>query len=320
MSAPARDAMTFLDYYNLYTISELHDVLYDYLANEDPSVYWGDANTEGSCRNTYSTLSDTELNDQCSSEPDVAIDTTDDTIITYDGDISVAGAWKFFNVIAGATGSALETLQINSGGGDVTAGLAMGEWILDNNINVVVVTDTEGGGQCMSACANYIFPAGTNKAISANTVIGWHGSASDHDLRGDADMLVPGQFLYEEIEGLAKKNYASLKGAAFNEKLAQEIGINCAIQARERTFYARAGVQKRIADIGLEPHTITKLLMREADQNIMSDFWTIDPDLFPRFGIGNVTIETGFDYLAYVRDSRADVYFLDLSNIEELGF
>jgi hypothetical protein len=58
---------------------------------------------------------------------------------------------------------------LSSGGGDGESGIILGNLIKDHNL------DTEVDGFCLSACANYLFPAGKIKTI--NGVLGYHGGA-----------------------------------------------------------------------------------------------------------------------------------------------
>ncbi len=59
---------------------------------------------------------------------------------------------------------------IASGGGHVAPALRMARVIHDRGMDVEVF------GQCFSSCANYIFPAGKNKSITALGLVGWHGN------------------------------------------------------------------------------------------------------------------------------------------------
>ncbi len=63
------------------------------------------------------------------------------------------------------------TLLISSSGGDINLGIALGNWVKENELNVEVKDF------CASSCANYIFPAGRLKYLSKDSVLIWHGSA-----------------------------------------------------------------------------------------------------------------------------------------------
>lgn len=62
-------------------------------------------------------------------------------------------------------------LLIWSQGGEIDAGLALGLWVKDNNLDVEVVK------VCASSCANYVFTAASTKYLRKDSVLLWHGSA-----------------------------------------------------------------------------------------------------------------------------------------------
>ncbi|TMN70059.1 hypothetical protein CWB85_16305 [Pseudoalteromonas sp. S1727] len=67
-----------------------------------------------------------------------------------------------------------KTLEINSGGGDVFAGMEIGKLVKEYHLKVVVK------GQCASSCANYIATASHYVLVTKNSIIGWHGSGFQH--------------------------------------------------------------------------------------------------------------------------------------------
>ena len=64
----------------------------------------------------------------------------------------------------------VERLVITSNGGEVEAGIALGEWVFEHQLDVEIEK------YCLSSCANYVFPAGRNKFIRAGAVVAWHGN------------------------------------------------------------------------------------------------------------------------------------------------
>lgn len=66
--------------------------------------------------------------------------------------------------------ASVRTLVITSGGGDVSEGVCLGEYIRDNKL------DIEVKDYCGSSCANYLFTAAQNKTILPNSYVGFHGS------------------------------------------------------------------------------------------------------------------------------------------------
>lgn len=86
----------------------------------------------------------------------------------YEGELTVAGVKALLARYADRPPS---LLTINSPGGDVMAGLVLGDWVRRHRIDVVV------GGVCASSCANYVFPAGRRKTVRAGALVLWHGGA-----------------------------------------------------------------------------------------------------------------------------------------------
>lgn len=66
-------------------------------------------------------------------------------------------------------------LHINSDGGDVGIGRAIGRFVFDNKLDVKVTAT------CFSSCANYVFPAGKTKYIGKYATVGWHGDPYSSD-------------------------------------------------------------------------------------------------------------------------------------------
>ncbi len=66
----------------------------------------------------------------------------------------------------------LAHLEIDSGGGDVTAGMAIARIVAEQGLSVTVLA------RCMSSCANYIFTAARTRHIAPGAVVAWHGTAS----------------------------------------------------------------------------------------------------------------------------------------------
>jgi hypothetical protein len=87
--------------------------------------------------------------------------------VYYHGPISAGANAEFFKRVAGRP---VERLVIDSSGGEVVAGIALGRWVYENKLDVGV------DGYCLSSCANYVFPAGRKKTILPGAVVAWHGN------------------------------------------------------------------------------------------------------------------------------------------------
>jgi len=65
-----------------------------------------------------------------------------------------------------------DTLRINSIGGVTRAGMDIGALIKAKGLTLIV------DGDCMSACANFMFPAAPKKIVLPGAVVASHGSAT----------------------------------------------------------------------------------------------------------------------------------------------
>jgi|TARA_B110000196_G_C21142788_1_gene664751 hypothetical protein len=66
----------------------------------------------------------------------------------------------------------VEAIEMTSQGGAGLHAVRLANAIIDNSIQVTLKE------LCMSACANYILPAGKPTVIKPKTILGWHGSAA----------------------------------------------------------------------------------------------------------------------------------------------
>ncbi len=91
---------------------------------------------------------------------------TADTI-TFEGRIDDRTAAEFLRLLQDP---AITRLVITSRGGLVAPALDMAEAIHARGLDVVVPED------CLSSCANYIFPAGRRKTLGWPGAVAWHGN------------------------------------------------------------------------------------------------------------------------------------------------
>ena len=66
----------------------------------------------------------------------------------------------------------VEAIEMTSRGGAGLHAVRLANAIIDNSIQVTLKE------LCMSACANYILPAGKPTVIKPKTILGWHGRAA----------------------------------------------------------------------------------------------------------------------------------------------
>jgi hypothetical protein len=102
----------------------------------------------------------------CAHRRPASIQVAGNTLV-FSGPISPDAAERF---LAALGAHDISRLVITSGGGGVESAIRMAEAIHRRGIDVEVT------GPCFSSCANYIFPAGKNKLISANGLVAWHGN------------------------------------------------------------------------------------------------------------------------------------------------
>lgn len=155
-----------------------------------------------------------------------------------------------------------QTLLITSPGGGIVAGMDLGEWILDNQL------DVEIGGLCFSSCANYVFVAGATKILRSYSLLGWHGSAFQEEWDTRADPEHP--------------EYSP----AFAET-----------RARESRFYDRIGVDNVITLYYFD-HDVSVFSWRGFRHTVLSrrgpiSGWYYSLEDLERMGVRNVVLADG---------------------------
>ncbi|KAA9130301.1 hypothetical protein F3N42_13260 [Marinihelvus fidelis] len=117
-------------------------------------------------------------------------------------------------------------LRIISGGGPITAGMDLGQWILVRGLTVYV------DQYCYSSCANYIFPAGRQRRLAPGAELGWHGGTLQWD---SAEAMCES---FKPEEGADSADYDDCVTRANGER------------EREVRFFELAGVEQRITILG----------------------------------------------------------------------
>ena len=100
--------------------------------------------------------------------------------LVYEGEITHESNTLLFNAFK-KTENKPSRLIVTSLGGEIGAGLELGNWIIENEL------DIEVSKHCFSSCANYVFPAGRKKYLRKNSIIVWHGSAWQENWSKDAE-------------------------------------------------------------------------------------------------------------------------------------
>lgn len=179
----------------------------------------------------------------------------------YRGSISAEHNREFFAALAGRP---LRRLSITSGGGDVAAAIALGEWVHARTL------DVEVPDYCLSSCANYVFPAGRNKLIHPGAVVAWHGNYRHLQETGLwRDDVMTRMQRYGEDEQAATRHVRA--------QVEELVGL-------ERDFFARIGVDDRLCWIGkLPPYNVP-------------DYYFLSTRDMARFGV--VQVQAPADYAA----------------------
>ncbi|WP_068717108.1 hypothetical protein [Vibrio tritonius] len=90
-------------------------------------------------------------------------------------------------------------LVVSSLGGDVEAGLELGNWIQKNKMDVEVLR------LCASSCADYVLTTGNHKYLHKDSILLWHGSAWQQHWEVDDDLQ---ESFNQSISALRKKESA----------------------------------------------------------------------------------------------------------------
>lgn len=202
-------------------------------------------------------------------------------VASYTGETNAAG----FDALAAAS-NAVDTLVVDSLGGEVFWGLKIGELIHARGWEVRV------NGVCFSSCANYIFPAGKRKIIAAGGIVGWHGSArQDAVLAARAGISETEEFLRKIIPamlaGLADSGQAAPPREEMLAGIAAEFARHQTRRRMEAAFFARIGVDPDSAVYGFFPES-------GVPQN--AGGWTYRVKDMAKFGITGVAYRGGGEY------------------------
>ncbi len=199
-----------------------------------------------------------------------ALITFEGTTVTYVGKITDENVQRLFEMV---TGRIVTELIISTSGGEINAGMTMGEWVFDNKIDVVVE------GMCLSSGANYVFTAGRQKIIKENSIVGWHGSALQQsglfadDIR-EATTTAYGQ-LPEEIK--AQLDLEVL----VNQSIRDHEEYLSRSKVRQAQFFEKIGIDEYVTRIGNEQYGA-------------KDFFTMSVEDMARFGMRNVIAQGNY--------------------------
>lgn len=187
----------------------------------------------------------------------------DGSNLHYTGDITPVQNQQAKQLLVQTTGK-VQQLVIQSGGGNVYAGMDLAEIMLEYQLDLVV------DKFCFSSCANYVFIAGKNKFIQPNAILGWHGNAASAKwLDQDIDAMLP------ELKGNRSAEKWQQLRRHYDEVIQRAA-------ARETELYKRLGVDPTLLTIGLLPELKAVALKQKARG------WTMSIALLQAKGVKNI--------------------------------
>jgi len=157
-------------------------------------------------------------------KPSITIFQESPETLVYQGSLSQEANLRLFEIYAKATPRP-RLLKVTSGGGDITLGMDLGEWVFRNGLDVEVVD------HCFSSCANYVFTAAKAKYLNPDAVLMWHGGAYQRSLE-------------TQIEPFGEKGKTALTSWRTREDaFFKTIGVNQSITTYGQT---ESGLEKMV--------------------------------------------------------------------------
>ena len=217
--------------------------------------------------------------DPCQSTSTITIE---GDVLHYVGGISLDNL-AHFNAIVEKLPTPPKTLKINSGGGDIVAGMAMASYIRDNTMDVEVYD------MCFSSCANYIFQAGAEKRIHDGTFLGWHGDITSSFKPENAEQEKA------EFRADIKSQLPQLSDAELDKMIEVESRKLFVEQPKmERAFYAKYNIDPTANRYGHE-HKPSYEEMSSLIGQLYHRYtgWTFSPQVMEQLGIKNINLIDG---------------------------
>jgi len=186
-----------------------------------------------------------------------------DSQLTYVGPLDADANRKLFDLYD-SLGDKPSVLSIRSPGGEVNTGMALGRWVHAHHLDVKVLE------YCLSACANYVFPAGAHKTVSNFAMIGFHGGGgSEHAALNGETLQQFGRMSSQEREAFV----TDLKAVD------QHNTVN------EDRYFREIGVRRDMTTLGQQPRYQD---LRERASNSVG--WTYTLENFQHLGVGNIDV------------------------------
>ncbi len=171
--------------------------------------------------------------------------TTDEHTLKLSGEIVRDSSAAFEKALSERQ---IDTVRVDSNGGDAEAAIKIGNMMLDRGLAVIV------DGLCGSSCANYILPAASKVTYGPKAAVVYHGDVQSSQESNRAWIAAQSK----EVQ------------TGFDE-------YTLRLTAQEQAFYQRIP-DKRVHALNLYVACIGK---SEPDVR----FWVADPDSLARFGL-----------------------------------
>lgn len=222
--------------------------------------------------------------------------TVEGSTVRYIGVINGRSAYNFLELVRGAE-DRIDTLIINSPGGETRSARRIGRWIHEHGVTVVVEE------LCFSSCANYIFTAAPKKIIRDGAYVGWHGS-EQQDRYITVTLGPDGGLDSYDAKCNTEKQIANpdQPPSSVDGHTVTILGFDT---ADEEEFLNQIGVSADALLYGLMPGQCEHYMTAEVAG------WTFSIEDMAEFGIANVTYE-GAEYPASHRPHLPPIILYDL--------
>ena len=210
------------------------------------------------------------------SEPEQTFAGLRDGVLVYDGVITEDANNSVFAAYQLASEKPTR-LIISSKGGEIGVGMALGNWVSQQQLEVQV------GTICASACANYVFPAGKTKYLAKDSVLMWHGSAWQQEWDISAE-----------------------------HKAMFDVYLNT-MRQQETVFYASIGVDNALSIYGQNKFTFWDVVKSLIGKSAVGFDYSLED--MARLGIANVVLlDAEWDWRKYRADKKHLVKRVQLSD------
>lgn len=213
-----------------------------------------------------------------------------DRTVLFTGQITDRNVERFLEMVDDRQ---LTLLVIASGGGEINAGMTMGEWVFDHGLDVVV------DRMCMSSCANYIFTAGRGKTIRPGAIVAWHGNVLQSFDDQEAEVRAAVMEAYHRLPE-AERAKAD-PDRLIEENVRQMQRYMARSKEKQAAFFEKIGVDEYICRIGNERYGA-------------EDFFVLSVQDMARFGVHHVQAPqdyTATDLTPFRRTGKS-VVFIEL--------